>query len=283
MSATACISEAPPARDKFGRQRAHGRIALTVEALGGASRIVRVHESGASRLRLPKSPHGLDGVMLNVAGGIACGDAMSVEVEVGESAAASLSTPGAERVYRSDGLSATVENRLSVTAGGRLSWLPQETILFDHARLERRLEADVAETARLTVCEPIVFGRRARGEAVRSGLIEDRWRVRRAGKLVFAETLKLSGDIEDLLARRAVGRGATALATVLHVAPDAEALVDPVRASVAPHEAVEAGVTSWNGLMILRMLSPSAERLRDALRETLPILIHRPLPRVWTC
>ena len=70
---------------------------------------------------------------------------------------------------------------------------------------------------------------------------------------------------------------------MLHVAPDAEALVEPVRASVAAHEAVEAGVTSWNGLMILRMLSPSAERLRDALRDVLPILIHRPLPRVWTC
>jgi urease accessory protein len=265
------------------RQRAVGRIAVLVEASRGGSRLARVHESGASRLRLPKSPHGLDGVMLNVAGGIACGDRMSVEAEVGASAALTLSTPGAERVYRSDGASALVENRLVVGDGGRLGWLPQETILFDRARLERRMEADVAETGRLTICEPIVFGRRARGETVRSGLLSDRWRVRRGGRLAFAETLRLSGGIDGLLARKAVARGAAALATVLHVAPDAEALLDPLRGALERHVEVEAGASAWNGLLVLRMLSPSAERLREALRAALPVLIGRPLPRVWSC
>ena len=277
------IAETPGPGGPSGRQRAVGRIAVSVEASRGVSRLARVHESGASRLRLPKSPHGLDGVMLNVAGGIACGDRMTVEADVGEGAALTLSTPGAERVYRSDGPSAVVENRLTVGDGGRLSWLPQETILFDHARLERRLDADVAETGRLTISEPIVFGRRARGETVRSGLLTDRWRVRRGGKLAFAETLRLSGEIDDLLARKSVARGGAALATVLHVAPDAEALLEPVREALAPHGEVEAGASAWNGLLVLRMLSPSAERLREALRAALPLLIDRPLPRVWSC
>ncbi|MFJ5487709.1 urease accessory protein UreD, partial [Hansschlegelia beijingensis] len=115
------------------RQRSEGAIVLRVEASRGVSRVVRVAESGASRLRFPRGQHGLDGAMLNVAGGLACGDRMSVSAEVGPHAALTLSTPGAERIYRSDGAITEVATRLSVEAGGSLAWLPQETILFDRA------------------------------------------------------------------------------------------------------------------------------------------------------
>ena len=265
------------------RQRAEGRIAVRVEASGGVSRVAALAESGSSRLRLPRSEHGLDGVMLNIAGGLACGDRMEVSAEVGADAALTLSTPGADRVYRSDGPDTTVSTRLSVDRGGRLVWAPQETILFDQARLVRRLDADVAPEGALTVCEAITFGRQARGETVESGLIEDRWRVRRGGRLVFAETLRFSCAIRETMARRTVAGGACALATILHVAPDAEARLDAVREALAAHSGVEAGATAWNGLLVVRILSRAAHLLQDAVRAVLPVLIDRPLPRVWTC
>ncbi|WP_245479529.1 urease accessory protein UreD [Hansschlegelia zhihuaiae] len=264
------------------RQRAEGRIALRVEARGGLPRVTRLAESGSSRLRFPKAEHGLDGVMLNIAGGLACGDRMSVEAEVGPGAALALSTPGAERVYRSDGPDTRVSTRLAVEAGGAVVWAPQETILFDRARLARTLDAEVAPDAALTVYEAVAFGRQARGETVEHGLIEDRWRVRRGGRLVFAETLRLFGPIRDLLAKGTVAGGATSLATILHVAPDAEARLDAVREVLAGHD-VEAGATAWNGVLVVRMLARLSEALRDAARAVLPILIGRPLPRVWTC
>lgn len=282
MSATASRSDDLAETPAPARQRAEGRVGLRVEQLGGRSRATRIAESGASRLRLPKTTQGLDAVMLNVAGGVACGDRMSVEIEVGQGAEVALATPGAERIYRSDGPVAAIDNRLTVEAGGRLSWLPQETILFDRARLERRLEADVAADGRLTVCEALVFGRAARGETVREGHLRDRWRVRRGGRLVFAENLAVSGPIHDLLGAKAVAAGATSLATLLHVAPDAEALLEPVREALSAH-AVEVGASAWNGLLVVRMLSPLAEHLRDAARAVLPVLTGRPLPRVWTC
>lgn len=280
MSATAFSSEAS-ATGALVRQRAEGSIAVRVEALGGASRAVRIAESGSTRLRLPKSSHGLDGVMLNIAGGLACGDRMAVSAEVGPGAALTLSTPGAERVYRSDGPDVTVSTRLAVEANASLAWLPQETILFDRARLARSLEADVAPDGRLTVCEAIAFGRQARGEVVATGRLRDRWRVRRGGRLVFAETLALDGAIHALMARSTIANGAAALATVLHVAPDAESKVEAARAALAPHE-VEAGVSGWNGLLVVRMLAGAAHHVRAAARDLLPALIDRPLPRVWT-
>ena len=283
MSAIASSSDDGSRAPPFpARQRAEGRIEVEARALGGATRVMRVHESGAARLRLPRSEHGLDAVMLNVAGGVACGDRMSVTVDAGPGAAIALSTPGAERIYRSDGPAAEIVTRLSVGPQGALAWAPQETILFDRARLERRLDADVAEDARLTVYEGLNFGRKARGETISEGLLEDRWRVRRGGRLAFAETLRLDGPIHELLAKRTVAGGATSLATILHVAPDAVSKLEATREALAG-SGVEAGVTAWNGMLVARILSPLAETLREAARAALPILLDRPLPRVWTC
>lgn len=286
MSATACTSEAAAPRGReaiVGRQRAEGRIALEARAIGEATRAIRIHESGAARLRLPRAEKGLDGVMLNVAGGLACGDVMSVEAHAGEDATLSLSTPGAERVYRSDGPAATVSARLTLARRSKLLWAPQETILFDRARLVRRLDAEIAADSSLTIYEGVAFGRKARGETVESGLLEDRWRVRRGEKLVFAETLRLDGAVHELLARKTVANGASALATILHVAPDAEAQLDGAREILERHRAVEAGASAWNGALVVRLLAQSSEPLRDAARALLPLIAGRALPRVWAC
>ena len=280
MSATACISDVPaPVR----RQRAEGRLVIEARALGGKTRPLRIHESGAARIRLPRAEHGLDAVMLNVAGGLACGDVMAVEAHAGEDATLSLSTPGAERVYRSDGPDTTVSARLTLAARAKLLWAPQETILFDRARLVRRLDAEIAPDAALTVYEGVAFGRKARGETVEAGLIEDRWRVRRGGRLIFAETLRLDGAVRERLAAKTVANGASALATILHVAPDAEALIDGVRDILERHPVVEAGATAWNGMLVVRLLSGASEPLRDAARAVLPLITGRALPRVWSC
>lgn len=265
------------------RQRAEGRLAISVSADGGRTRVERLAESGAARLRLPRADVGLEAVMLNVAGGLACGDVMSVEALAGAGATLSLATPGAERVYRSDGPDTTVSTRLEVCAGASLLWAPQETILFDRARLVRRLDAEVAPDAALTVYEGVAFGRKARGEKVETGLLEDRWRVSRGGRLAFAETLSLRGPVSELLARKTVAGGASAIATILHMAPHAEARLDPARDALAAHPAVESGASAWNGMLVVRLLAPSSERVRDAARALLPLLLGRPLPRVWTC
>ncbi len=111
----------------------------------------------------------------------------------------------------------------------RLAWLPQETILFDRARLKRRIDVDLAEDASLVMAEAVVFGRAAMGEAMRDGFWADTWRVRRGGRLVFAENVRLDGDIAEKLARPASAAGGIALATVL-VAPADETTLAAVRA-----------------------------------------------------
>ncbi|HVV94334.1 MAG TPA: urease accessory protein UreD [Hyphomicrobiales bacterium] len=271
MSDVASPSEAP------ARQRAEGRIALVV----GRAGVSHIAEAGSARVRLPRHHGpGIEAVLINTAGGIAGGDRFAVAVEAGSEADLAVSTAAAEKIYRGEQEPAELAIELSVAAGARLAWLPQETILFDRARLHRRLDAEVAAEGALVLHEAVVFGRLARGERLAAATFADRWRVRRAGRLVYADTLRLEGDVAELLDRPAAMGEARALATVLYVAPDAEARLDEARTYLAAAES-ECGASAWNGMLLARFLAADGAVLRRDAARLLIGLRGRPLPRVW--
>jgi urease accessory protein len=260
----------------FAANRVASRIALAIGADGGRSRAARVYEDGALRVRFPNDDH-LQAIVVNTAGGITGGDRIAFDIAVEPGAAFTLTTAAAEKTYRSLGDDATVDVTLRVAAGGTLHWLPQETILFNGARLSRSIEADLAGDARLLLAEAVIFGRTAMRETVEQGRLLDRWRVRRDGRLVFADTLKLDGAVAAQLARRAVAAGGCAVATVL-VAPACEEEVAAVRAQSFLGEV---GVSSWNGITLARLVA----RDGAALRHDLKLIVTRlagALPRIWS-
>ncbi len=270
----------PPPAD-HAANRAQGAIRAWFEARAGRSFVASLHEAGGLRLKFPRGGPDCEGVVVNTAGGVVAGDRAELRFVAGEGACAVLTTQSAEKIYRSDGLEATIDVRLEAAARARVEWLPQETILFDRARLARRLDAEVAGDATLTVLEAITFGRMAMGEVARTGLLHDHWRVQRDGALVFAEALRLGEDIVGALDRPAMGGGARALATLLHVAPEAQARLDALREAATPHGGVEAGFSAWNGMLVGRLVSPSPERLRACIVSLLGSLRGGPPPRVW--
>jgi urease accessory protein len=221
------------------------------------------------------------GVLVNVGGGLAGGDSLEVEVRV--DGGASVTTPSAEKIYRSLGEPTLVRSRLELAEGATLEWLPQETILFDGARLERRMEADMAAGARLLAAETLVFGRAARGETIRQGAVFDQWRLRREGRLEWADALDLSGDIGARLAAPFGFDGAGAMALLLLAGSAAEALAARDLLREAGHDATLARP----GLMLARWLGP-AGAVRDAVAMAVPLLragvlgLPARLPRLWT-
>src|SRR5580704_9121947 len=176
----------------FAANRARGAVAFDVRSVDGVTRRGTLHESGSLRVRFP-SPEGegLSAVFVNTAGGVAGGDRFDIEIAAGEGARLTLTTAAAEKVYRATAQPAELNIALKVADGAHLSWLPQETILFDRAKMSRHIEIDLAGNASLLLCEIAVFGRAAMGERMQQGAFVDRWRMRRDGKLVFAETVRL--------------------------------------------------------------------------------------------
>lgn len=272
-------------------QRAYGRGDVSFRRSGGETVLDRLYQEGQAKIRLPKT-HGQIpvAVFLNTAGGVTGGDLVLSRVDWGAGTTATVTSQAAERIYKSSGAIGRIETTLQVADGASAEWLPQETILFDRARLSRRITADVAADARLLLVESTVFGRSAMGEIVRHCELADRWRIRRAGSLVYADTLKIGGlgfpdrlgSVETILKGAATGAGATAVATILLVAPDAEAALEPMRAAL---EAIasEAGASAWNGMLVARLISPSARDLRRDLVAVLERFRGRDLPRPWYC
>lgn len=272
---------APLRHQVFAGNRASGRLKCAVVAAHGGTRRARVHEAGSLRVRFPNGERGgaLDAVMVNTAGGMAGGDRFDIDVTVGAGARLTVTTAAAEKIYRSLGPDTEIGVKLTVGAGGALAWLPQETILFDQVRLRRSIDVDLAKNANLILAEAVVFGRSAMGETVRSGRFFDRWRVRRDGTFVFAETLRLDGEIAERLARRASANGGVAIATVLKL-PGNDASVAAVRA-VGRDFAGEVGVSAWNGLALARLVAPDGATLRRDLIGVAAALGGMPLPRLW--
>src|SRR5580700_10073490 len=202
----------------FGANRAIGRVALEAKWAEGATRRGRVHEQGAWRLRCPGPAAGeLEAMIVNTAGGMAGGDRLALDFAVGTGARLLVGSAAAEKVYRTLGAETVITAKLDVAAGGEMAWLPQETILFDRARLRRTIEVDLVADARLLLAEAVIFGRSGMGEAVTDAFLLDRWRVRRDGRLLHAETLRLDGNVAAKLAQAAVAKGGVAVASVLLV------------------------------------------------------------------
>jgi urease accessory protein len=264
----------------FAENRARGAVKFGVSLRDGVTRRGDLHESGSLRVRFP-SPEGegLSAVFVNTAGGIAGGDRFDIEIAAGAGASLTLTTAAAEKVYRAAGKPAELNISLGVAAGARLCWLPQETILFDRARIARRIDIDLAEGASLFLCEIVVFGRAAMGETMRHGEFVDRWRVRHGGRLVFAETIRLDGDIGEKLARPAVAKGGAAIGTAL-IVPGDEALLDRIR-QIQDGFGGEVGVSAWNGFAMARFCAQDAARLRADMIAVLARASDRALPRLW--
>ncbi|MEX2519302.1 MAG: urease accessory protein UreD, partial [Paracoccaceae bacterium] len=180
---------APPPAEAAAMQRAEGVVRIAVKLRAGQTVLDRLHQSGCGKARMPRAD-GFEAVLLNTAGGLTGGDRMAVEIAAPAGCRVTAASQTAERIYRTLGGAARVLNRLTIGPGARIDWLPQETILFDGGALERRLIVEMAPDATLLAVEPLILGRAAMGERVRSGALADIWRVRRGGRLLHADALR---------------------------------------------------------------------------------------------
>ena len=261
-------------------QRAQGAGRIAVRADGEVTRLSRLYQDGCAKIRLPTdhSAKTLEAVLINSAGGLTGGDRMSWRVDVEAGAALTLSTQACEKVYRARDGRAEVDVSLNAGAGARIDWLPQETILFDGGALARTLTADLAADARLLAVEAVILGRTAMAETVRAGELRDRWRIRRDGRLMFADDLHFGGDMTALTALAPVLSGAATFASLLLVAEDAARFLDPLRAVIGS----AGGASAFDGKLFCRIIAKDGLALRRILMPAIAALRDgAPCPRVW--
>jgi len=279
----------PPIERLPRLQRCDGALTLGLARdTGGVTRIKDLYQHDPCRALFP-SPEPDDifqAVMLTTSGGLAGGDRIAATLAAGPGTRAQVTTQAAEKIYRTRGENTEFSVDLAVGVNAWLEWLPQETILFEGARFRRETRIELAADARLLAAEIVVFGRTARGERITYGHFLDRWRISRAGRLVWADALTSTGAADAALAHSAGFGGAIAVATVVHAGPDAARQLEAARVALAAATSRSA-VTIVNDLLIARFLGNNAQMLRSDVAQLWCTLRHAAgnlpprLPRTW--
>ena len=259
--------------------RARGRARLSCRGLDRGTGIGELQTQGCVKLLFPRprSPM-LEAVAINTSGGITGGDELSYSYTAGPRAQLSLTTQAAERAYRASSGTARIETRLEAGEGATLFWLPQEMILFEGASLDRRLHCDLAPDARLLLVEPLVFGRRLMGERLLTGSLSDRIEIDRDGAPLYRDRLRLATGLDAHPRGEALTLGHRAMASLVYVAPDAEARLGALRAGLPDHAGASLLAPDT---LVARLLGADGYELRRALHPALELLAGAPLPAVW--
>jgi urease accessory protein len=257
----------------------------------GQTRLAGLYQRAPLRALFPAAadPGVSSAVLVTTSGGVVGGDRLDVRVAAAAGAAAQVTTQAAEKVYRSLGDDCRIRIDLAAAAGSWLEWLPQETILFEGARLDRVTRIEHAPGARVLAGEMLVFGRRASRERLTNGKLFDGWQVWRAGRLIWADALAADGDLGAVLGMPACLGGAAAVASALYLADgaaDALPLARDLTRATAGDMATSA--TCVAGVLVVRWLAHDALALRAAFGRFWAAFRKRvgglaeALPRVWS-
>ena len=269
---------------------ADGAAEIGVGIRNSETRLRHLFQSDPCRILFPRVPPGspMEAVIVTMSGGIVGGDRLRFALRAEKDAVAAITTQAAEKVYRSAGGTSEISVSVDVADGAFLEWMPQETILFDGARLRRTNVADVAGTGRLLTGEIVVFGRRARGEAFTYGFLHDGWTIRRDGRTAWRDALRLDGDARALIANPHAFDGAAACATMIYAGADAGERLEFVREALGPATAdMNAAATRLGEVLVVRFLSRDAALLRARFADLWKNMRHAAaghparLPRVW--
>ncbi len=278
MNAAVQQCETSAARPAPVMQRSAGAAFLGLAARGGRAAITGLGQRGSAKVILPNTGAVPEAVFLNTSGGLTSGDRLTYGLELGAGLRGVATTQTAERAYLAPAGLAEVSVDLSVGAGGWLDWLPQETILFQGAGLNRRTVIRLGAEAGCMALEAVVLGRAAMGERVTRLRFFDRREIWRAGRVLHLEPLALddaalgAGDV-------VLGRARAFASLVCLGAGVADAL--PALRRVLDEPGVDASASAYDGRLVLRMRAGDGWPMRRQICRALSVLRHAPLPRVW--
>lgn len=271
-----------PIEQKLQRSIGVGRVSVTSRDQG--TWLTNLYQQGCAKIRLPQTfdRNLVEAVLINTAGGIAGGDKLDWEFTANESSNLTITSQACERFYRSDEQTAHVRVSLNLCNRSSLCWLPQETILFNGANAKRILDVNIDGTANLLMVESIVFGRKAMNEKFIEGYFLDRWRIRKNGQLLHSEDLKIDGNLEELLSRKAVMNKHVAMATVLAVTQDCETKLDQAQMLINANGGASFWEVGETGKLLARIVAEDSYELRKILIPVLKLLKNDAvMPKSW--
>src|SRR5262245_24560881 len=270
-------------------QRADGFSRIVLSGSKKGARIVDVFQRSPIRVMFPRVGGAIEeAVLVNTGGGIAGGDRLECAVTALAHASIAVTSQAAEKVYRALNEPARIATKLKACEAAKLAWLPQETIIYNWGRLSRETEVELSSGAEVLALEWLVLGRAAHGEKMVGGHVTDSWRVKKDGRLVWADCFRVTDEMFSHLYRKALLSSCKAVGTLIYFGPHLDTRLELFR-DIARYLECNCAATLVGGLIIVRFAAAESYGLRLALR----IFLHQfsqelapgpfRVPKMWLC
>lgn len=271
----------------------HARLSLAYTLESGRT-VARFAHDGPLRILQSLYPEGdaiCHNVLVHPPSGLVGGDTLDLRISAGPGTHGLVTTPGASRFYRSDGLVAVQRTQISLQAGARLEWLPLEALCYSGCLAENHLTLDLTPGAELLGWDITALGLPhaqlpfERGSFLQHIELPGVWLER--GRIDAADARLLNGPL-GLAGQRCMATLFLAAGEPLSRARRDDALA-LARAVIDAHPlGPHAGATAPNSqVVVVRALAPVVEpamgllrAVRDAWRTGLWGL-PATAPRVW--
>ena len=115
-------------------------------------------------------------LLVNPSGGLVGGDHLSIDLSIRRKGHVLISTPSANRVYRSP-REAIQDVTIGVEEEGILEWLPEHTIPFAGSRFRQSIDVNLGAGATVILWDAVASGRIAHGERWRFSSLENSIRI----------------------------------------------------------------------------------------------------------
>ncbi len=271
-------------------QRAEGSCRIVLSGSERGTRVMDVFQRSPIRVLFPRANGAAieEAVLVNTAGGIAGGDRLESCVTALPNASIAVTSQAAEKVYRALNEPARIATKLKASEGAKLAWLPQETIVFNRARISRETQVELASGAQLLALEWLLLGRAAHGEEMIGGHISDSWRVKKDGRLIWADSFRATDEMFGHLHRKALISNYKVLATLIYFGPHLDTRLEFLR-DIVPSLECHCAATSVAGLIVARFAAEVSSDLRLALRNFLQQFSRElgpgpfRVPKMWLC
>ena len=219
--------------------------------------------------------------VLHPPGGVVGGDELKISIIAEQMSHALLTTPAAGKFYRSEGLWARQSVEIDIAKDAIVEWLPQETIVYEGARLKNTMTVTMADTARFIGWEIFTLGRPASSEGFNLGAVDLNWRIAIPDKPLLLERLRL--DKMAFSARWGL-QGLSACGT-LFAKPAGRSTLTKVQELIG--DSPYRGVTFIDDMLVCRALDRHCDKLRLFFEQVYclirPDIVNKAvcLPRIW--
>lgn len=219
--------------------------------------------------------------ILHPPGGVVAGDCLLIDVHAADDTEALVTTPAAGKFYRSDGKQASQTVSIKVEAGAVVEWLPQETIVYQGARLCSTVDIELADDARFMAWEILALGRPAAGEGFESGEVLLNWQLHRNGQPIYLEKIRL--DAEAFSANW--GLNSQSSCGTFFASPANQEHLKAVRQLIGENK--DLAVTLIDDLLICRAVNDKTAQVRQFFENVRALvrrdIVHRQpyAPRIW--